>query len=151
MVEHVSITDPFIHEPKGASTASAEQVYVADGLGSGAWRSQAGAVLCSHIADISTASSIYIPVVQTGTVEFVAVTIHGAISTTDDVITVYNTSGVSMGTITVPFTSSAAGDTFTLSPVSDNTVIAGGSIRVQTNGASAAAVRAEVAILVRPI
>ena len=31
MVEHVDITDPEIHEPKGVSTASADQVYEADG------------------------------------------------------------------------------------------------------------------------
>lgn len=37
MAEHVSITDPNIHEPKGISTAAAKTVYEADGLGSGAW------------------------------------------------------------------------------------------------------------------
>ena len=37
MVEHVSITDPEIHEPKGASTATVDQVYIADGAGSGTW------------------------------------------------------------------------------------------------------------------
>jgi len=36
-VEHNTLSDPLIHEPKGASTATAGQVYVADGLGSGAW------------------------------------------------------------------------------------------------------------------
>lgn len=37
MPSHVSITDPDIHEPKGISTATQGQVYVADGLGSGSW------------------------------------------------------------------------------------------------------------------
>lgn len=36
--EHVSITDPEIHEPKGISGASQGQVYVADGAGSGNWK-----------------------------------------------------------------------------------------------------------------
>lgn len=36
-VEHVNIDDPNIHEPKGASTATVGQVYVADGAGSGSW------------------------------------------------------------------------------------------------------------------
>lgn len=36
-IEHDSITDPDIHEPKGVSTASANEVYVADGAGSGEW------------------------------------------------------------------------------------------------------------------
>lgn len=36
-IEHSDIVDPFIHEPKGASTANAGEVYVADGAGSGDW------------------------------------------------------------------------------------------------------------------
>lgn len=36
-IEHKDIIDPNIHEPKGASTAAAEAVYSADGLGSGSW------------------------------------------------------------------------------------------------------------------
>lgn len=39
-VQHSAITDPNIHEPKGASTASAGMVYVADGVGSGDWKLQ---------------------------------------------------------------------------------------------------------------
>ena len=38
-VEHTTITDPYIHEPKGVSTASDRQIYVADGAGSGDWKS----------------------------------------------------------------------------------------------------------------
>lgn len=37
MAIHSSLTDPNIHEPKGASTASDGQVYVANGSGSGTW------------------------------------------------------------------------------------------------------------------
>lgn len=37
MTEHVVITDPDLHEPKGISTALDQKVYVADGLGSGDW------------------------------------------------------------------------------------------------------------------
>ncbi len=36
-IEHVNITDPNIHEPKGVGSATDGQVYVADGSGSGAW------------------------------------------------------------------------------------------------------------------
>lgn len=36
-VNHSSLTDPYLHEPKGASTATAGQIYVADGAGSGSW------------------------------------------------------------------------------------------------------------------
>lgn len=37
-IEHVNITDPNIHEPKGVSTATTNEVYVADGAGSGSWK-----------------------------------------------------------------------------------------------------------------
>lgn len=36
-IEHRNIQDPQIHEPRGVSTATVGQVYVADGLGSGSW------------------------------------------------------------------------------------------------------------------
>jgi hypothetical protein len=37
-IQHSAITDPNIHEPKGITTASNGQVYVADGGGSGDWK-----------------------------------------------------------------------------------------------------------------
>ena len=37
-IEHVNITDPNIHEPKGITTATNKEVYVANGSGSGSWR-----------------------------------------------------------------------------------------------------------------
>jgi hypothetical protein len=36
-VNHSSLTDPYLHEPKGVSSAGAGQVYIADGAGSGTW------------------------------------------------------------------------------------------------------------------
>lgn len=36
-IEHKDIADPYIGEPKGASTATAGQVYKANGSGSGVW------------------------------------------------------------------------------------------------------------------
>lgn len=37
-IQHKSINDPNIHEPKGISTATAGQSYISDGLGSGSWQ-----------------------------------------------------------------------------------------------------------------
>ncbi len=37
VVRHVDLTDPVLHEPKGIGTAAANEVYVADGAGSGDW------------------------------------------------------------------------------------------------------------------
>lgn len=36
-IQHSSITDPNIHEPKGVNTAAANTAYLADGAGSGTW------------------------------------------------------------------------------------------------------------------
>lgn len=36
-VQHSSLTDPNIHEPKGISTASTNQLYLSNGSGSGTW------------------------------------------------------------------------------------------------------------------
>jgi hypothetical protein len=37
-VNHSSLTDPYLHEPKGAATAGAGEVYIANGSGGGVWR-----------------------------------------------------------------------------------------------------------------
>ena len=37
-VNHSTLTDPFLHEPKGIAAAPAGQVYIADGSGSGDWK-----------------------------------------------------------------------------------------------------------------
>jgi len=36
-VQHSTLTDPNLHEPKGASTAAADQLYRSNGSGSGTW------------------------------------------------------------------------------------------------------------------
>lgn len=36
-IQHSLITDPYVHEPKGVTSAGADEVYVADGAGSGTW------------------------------------------------------------------------------------------------------------------
>lgn len=37
-VAHASLTDPNLHEPKGAASAAADAVYQANGSGSGSWK-----------------------------------------------------------------------------------------------------------------
>lgn len=38
MGQHVDVTDPDIHEPKGVASQTAGRVYVSDGAGSGSWQ-----------------------------------------------------------------------------------------------------------------
>jgi hypothetical protein len=60
-VQHSSLTDPNLHEPKGASSANAGEVYVADGAGSGDWSARQY-TLNALIADVSSAETVYVPI-----------------------------------------------------------------------------------------
>lgn len=44
-IEHKNIVDPNIHEPKGIATATAGQIYVANGASSGSWEDHPDPVL----------------------------------------------------------------------------------------------------------
>lgn len=37
-VNHSSLTDPYLHEPKGIASANANEVYTSNGSGSGVWK-----------------------------------------------------------------------------------------------------------------
>ena len=41
-VSHSTLTDPYLHEPKGVAAATVDKVYVSDGAGSGAWKTAWG-------------------------------------------------------------------------------------------------------------
>lgn len=53
-IEHVAITDPEIHEPKGASSASDGEVYIADGLGSGSWTNLLNKTTLSNVKIVNS-------------------------------------------------------------------------------------------------
>jgi len=56
-VEHNTLTGAALHEPKGIGAASSGTVYVADGLGSGAWSSATATLgITGMIADFITAA-----------------------------------------------------------------------------------------------
>jgi hypothetical protein len=57
-----------------------------------------------------------------GTVVKVVSVLEGALTVADATVTVSDSSAASMGTLTIAFTSSAAGDVDTLAPASNNTV-----------------------------
>lgn len=91
-----------------------------------------------EIADVSTASSVRIPIVDDMEGEVVDVTtvLGGAIATADAVITV-SKGNSSMGTVTIATASSAEGDIDNLVPTSANRfLVAGDWLELTTNGAS---------------
>ena len=138
-VNHSSLTDPYLHEPKGVASASVGKVYVANGSGSGTWTAKESLVELSlegYIENISTATTVYVPIPFAGTVMKVVTVLEAAIGSSDATITVKNAAAASMGTITVTQSGSAAGDVDTLSPSSNNTVAADSFITITTDGAS---------------
>lgn len=134
-VQHSALTGAELHEPKGAATASAGEVYVANGAASGVWTPREYH-LNVLLDDVSTASTIYVPIPYQGTVVKVTSVLEGAIGTSDATITVSNSAAASMGTITIANVGSAAGDIDTLAPSSNNVVTDDDYITIASDGAS---------------
>ena len=132
---HSALTGADLHEPKGVAAAAAGEVYLSNGAGSGSWVVPPYTV-SGVIDDVSTASTIYLPIPFAGTVTKVVTVLAGSLTTANATVTVRNAAGTSMGTLTITQSGSAAGDIDTLSPVSNNTVTNDSRISVETDGAS---------------
>ena len=154
-IQHKDAPDGQRHEPKGISGAASGYLYVADGLGSGAWSNPIAAIknknfvtLNVSIPDISTAGSYFVANPIAGKIYKAYVTIDNAITVADSVVS-FEILGVAVtgGNIACAFTGSAAGTVFNSTPSGLNTVAAGGSIEVITDGASTTACRADVTLL----
>lgn len=147
-VNHSALSDPYLHEPKGASTAAAGDVYVANGAGSGTWEDHRRSVFNIHIHDISSASDAYLPIPFAGTVSRVTSSIGAAISGSDLVFTIKNSSSATMGTVTVTQSGSAAGDVDFVNPSSNNTVTDNDYILIQGDGGPSSHVDCILSIVV---
>ena len=138
-VNHSTLTDPYLHEPKGVASASVGKVYVANGSGSGTWTSKetlVGETLTGYIDNISASSTVYVPIPFAGTISKVVTVLEAAISSANATLTVKNAAAATMGTITVTQSGSAAGDVDTLAPSSNNTVAADSFITIASDGGS---------------
>ena len=145
-VNHSTLTDPYLHEPRGVAAASSGEVYIADGAASGTWTDLDSAidkryVITGVIDDISTAATVYIPTPEAGTVRQVTTVLGGTIATSAAAITVKNAAGSTMGNITVDFSGSAAGDIDSVTPSTNNTFTANSFVTIETDGASTNAVK----------
>lgn len=146
-VNHSTLTDPYLHEPKGVAAATAGKVYVADGSSSGAWTARQD-TFTVDFADISSASSLYLPIPFAGTVTKIQSVLSGAISGSDAVFTISDSGGSSMGTLTITQSGSAAGDVDTLAPSSNNTVTASDYIQIACDGGPSSHVHALIVVVV---
>jgi hypothetical protein len=163
-IQHSTISDPHLHEPKGISTATGGTVYVATGGGSGSWTvlpwdgiNQAEALsaiqdliddgsldvngkywLHFELPDVSTAASnVIVPFVRASQVVSARLTLSNAITTADALVSVKNASGAALGTdVTIPFAGSGKGVSQTFTATTNQSVAAGSWIEFVSNGAS---------------
>ncbi len=170
-LQHNILTGGQLHEPKGVAAAAANLVYVSDGANSGAWSvlplaSVANATsiaavqsgldaasitvdgdyaLFAHLEDISTASSIIVPILKNSTFVRATVVLAGPITVADANISFKNAGGASMGTnVTVPFTGSAKGDQIAFTATGNNVLVGPTWIEIATDGLSTDAQRLSV-------
>jgi hypothetical protein len=138
-VNHSSLTDPYLHEPKGVAAAASGEVYVANGSGSGAWTAKETLIELSlegYLENVSAVEKVYVPIPFAGTIVKILTVLEAVISSANSTVTVKNAAGSSMGTLTITASGSAEGDVDTLVPVSNNTVTADSFITIESDGAS---------------
>lgn len=147
-IQHSNLAGIELHEPKGADAASANTVYVFDGSGSGNSLPLEYSI-SGVIPDISTSSSILLPLPHAGRVSKVIVVLGGAITASDVIITVEDEGASTLGTLNVLEASSSEGDVYTLN-LSDS--VSGDSyLKVSTNGASNGSVSLFVTAVIEKI
>jgi hypothetical protein len=151
MAQHSEISDPDIHEPKGITAAAAGTVYKADGAGSGDWELPTVSerfTLCATMADVSTASSVYIPVPVDCTILGAYTCLQAAITTANSTLTFFRNSATSLGSsVTVTFSSSAAGDVDVFTATTNTSATAGEYIKVTSDGGSSGVASLVIVIL----
>jgi hypothetical protein len=104
-------------------------------------------LLQGKMADISTASAVYLTSPYAGTVDKVMSVIDGAITGGDAVLSAsINTVLMTGGTITIANATSAAGDVDSCAPTAANVVAAGDTISVATDGGSTNTVSAQIVL-----
>lgn len=143
-VQHKDLTGADVHEPKGIETATLNQVYKADGAGSGSWVAPFVGINNLNlfqrdlrIDDVSTPNSrAYLYVPYNSVLTKVTGILHGPITVANAVISLYR-DGILLGqTVTIPFAGSGAGvkTTVPLSPTYSFT--SGQLLELRSDGAS---------------
>lgn len=149
---HSTLTGADLHEPKGVAAANADEIYIANGSGSGTWTSGDNNIyLQLELDDVSSASSTWLPSPCTGTITKIQTILHGAIAGSDAAITSeLNGVAVTGGALTITQSGSAAGDIDTTSPSNNRTLAVGTKIEIITNGGSTNAIRLSIILTVTP-
>lgn len=150
MALHKDLTGADLHEPKGVAAAAANNVYVADGAGSGTWKKLTLSTLdltsvqspntyrlTGVIPDVSTASAILIPIPVNSTFVSARMVLGGTITVADSVVSFTRNDGSSFGsTVTIAQSGSVEGTGFTFTATLNQTITGPGYIKIATDGAS---------------
>lgn len=146
MTEHRLLTGDSLHEPKGIESASAGQVYVANGLGSGSWVARDSTNLALNrfslsgvVPDVSEASSFYSPIPLKSTLIKLYYVLGGPITAANSTLTIYKNGIAQTPTVIVPFTGSGAGVTASVNISPAIAFNEGDVVRVASDGASTGA------------
>ena len=106
--------------------------------------------LHAAIADISTASSTFVPVPDGGKIIKIITALQGAITSVNAGISFeIGGTAVTGGGITVAYSGSAAGDVDTAEPTAANDVSEDGTIEMITDGASSGTKKLNVTFVIR--
>jgi len=147
--EHKNIADAERHEPKGASTATLDTMYISDGAASGTWKFPTY-ILNAVIDDVSTAQSDWVVAPYAGTITKIYSVIDAAITVADATLSFeIGGTAVTNGGITITQAGSAAGDVDSSTPTANNTVTAGQAIELITDGASTTASKATITLVIQ--
>ena len=151
-VEHSTLTGSDLHEPKGASSASTGQIYIANGSGSGTWTAHHNrCVLTVRIDDISSADIVYVVTPIAGTISKIYSVINAAITSGDATVTAkLGSTALTNGAITIAHSGSAAATVDSCTPTANNTVTVGQAITLQTDGGSTNACEGVFTIEITP-
>lgn len=137
-VEHSALTDPELHEPKGAAAASAGQIYVADGAASGAFttiNNKDKVFLLISAIDIGTTTRHRIPAPIAGDIVSIRSVIDSALTGADAIMTAkINAVNITNGSWTIAFSGSSAGDLDTATPTGANTIALGDFFSIESDG-----------------
>lgn len=155
MALHKDLTGADLHEPKGVSTATLGQVYVANGAGSGTWTSKNGDILNANIyqldgeiQDLGTAgSSCFFYIHNKSQMTKLAAVTHAALTGANAILSIYINGVLFADTLTIPFTGSSAGGSAIVSIGTVNTVTAGSVIEIRSDGGPSNTPKASVALL----
>lgn len=152
MAAHSALTGADLHEPKGASTATSGQAYLANGSGSGSWQSLNSANaerIMVTIQDVSTAGSTWVVPAVAGIITQINTVLYAPIATTDCGLS-FEIAGapITDGNITIAFSGSAAGDLDSSSPSAARTLTNTQAIEIISNGASTSPASATVTFVV---